>query len=71
MLYHEQSGEQPVLLLDDAVSELDDRRKEALLEYVSSLGQVLFTSTDKTLLKDKGYSFKVTADPDGWADIKA
>lgn len=70
-LYREQSGEQPVLLLDDAVSELDDRRKEALLEYVSGLGQVLFTSTDKTLLKGKGSSFKVTADPEGWANIKA
>ncbi len=70
-LYYEQSGEHPVLLLDDAVSELDERRRDALLEYVSGLGQVMFTSTDKDLLSGKGNSYKVTAGKDGWAEIKS
>ena len=39
-----QTGEQPILLLDDATSELDPRRREAILAVASS-GQQTFMST--------------------------
>ena len=53
-------GETPVTLLDDAFSELDEKRKDALLEYISGCGQVLLTSTDPGLLKGReGRSFLV------------
>ncbi len=40
------TGETPVLLLDDVLSELDIRRREHLLETVSDYQQVLITTTD-------------------------
>ncbi len=43
---HSQTGEQPVLLLDDIFSELDQKRQEHLLEFVSSSEQALLTTTD-------------------------
>jgi len=42
----EETGEYPVLLLDDVLSELDDRRKEYLLDSIEKI-QALITSTDK------------------------
>lgn len=42
----EETGEYPVLLLDDVLSELDDRRKEYLLDSIDEI-QTLITSTDK------------------------
>jgi DNA replication and repair protein RecF len=63
--YKESSGEYPVLLLDDAGSELDDKRLGALMDMVSSMGQVLITSTDGGLLGDReGAKFKVEAERD-------
>jgi len=60
--YAAERGEAPVLLLDDAFSELDERRKGALLEYISGLGQVLLTSTDEGLLQGReGMAYKVEA----------
>jgi len=40
------TGEKPVLLLDDVLSELDIRRREHLLETISDYQQVLITTTD-------------------------
>ena len=40
------TGETPVLLLDDVLSELDHSRREHLLETVSQYHQVLITTTD-------------------------
>jgi DNA replication and repair protein RecF len=40
------SGESPVLLLDDILSELDDRRRRAVLETVASAEQALITTAD-------------------------
>src|ERR1700730_5210256 len=40
------SGERPVLLLDDVLSELDLERRVALLRHVGSGGQVVITSVD-------------------------
>jgi DNA replication and repair protein RecF len=66
MQYRERTGEYPVLLLDDAGSELDDKRLGALMDMVSAMGQVLITSTDGGLLGNReGAKFKVEADQDG------
>jgi DNA replication and repair protein RecF len=45
-LMKEETGDLPVLLLDDVLSELDDRRKEYLLENINDL-QTFITCTDK------------------------
>jgi DNA replication and repair protein RecF len=39
-------GERPILLLDDAMSELDAARREYLAEVVTADGQVILTTTD-------------------------
>jgi DNA replication and repair protein RecF len=40
------TGERPVLLLDDVLSELDAERRSALLSQVSGEGQVVITSVE-------------------------
>ncbi|NPD30942.1 DNA replication and repair protein RecF [Eggerthellaceae bacterium zg-1084] len=40
-------GMQPLLLLDDVMSELDDRRREALLDFTTQGMQIFVTSTHK------------------------
>ncbi len=40
------TGESPVLLLDDVLSELDPERRQHLLEAISNYRQVLITTTD-------------------------
>ena len=45
-LMKEESGEIPVLLLDDVLSELDDKRKEYLLDSIDGV-QTFITCTDK------------------------
>jgi len=48
----QQTGETPVLLLDDLGSELDPRRRQAFFEFVQQRdGQVFLTTTDINLLK--------------------
>ncbi|MHB0857498.1 MAG: DNA replication/repair protein RecF [Anaerolineae bacterium] len=42
------TGEMPVLLLDDVMSELDRRRSRYLLQQVARAAQVLMTTTDLT-----------------------
>ncbi len=42
----ELTGERPVLLLDDVLSELDARRRTALLERLGEPGQVIITSVE-------------------------
>jgi len=41
-----QSGETPVLLLDEVVAELDERRRALLLATVQTVSQALLTATD-------------------------
>ncbi len=43
-----ETGEQPILLLDDVLSELDPQRRRDLLEAVRELDQVLLTVADAT-----------------------
>jgi DNA replication and repair protein RecF len=42
-------GSAPVLLLDDALSELDPQVQERVLEHVSTAGQVFLTTADAAL----------------------
>jgi DNA replication and repair protein RecF len=49
----QQTGETPVLLLDDLSSELDPGRRQAFFEFVQQRdGQVFLTTTDISHLKD-------------------
>jgi DNA replication and repair protein RecF len=41
---------QPLLLLDDVLSELDSRRREVLARAVTGLGQTMITTTHRSLL---------------------
>jgi len=45
----ERTGEQPVILLDEVMAELDASRRADLLGYVAQDSQVLFTTTDLSL----------------------
>ncbi|MBJ7599305.1 MAG: DNA replication/repair protein RecF [Candidatus Nephthysia bennettiae] len=45
-LVGQMTGERPVLLLDDVLSELDGERRKALLESLSEPGQVVITSVE-------------------------
>jgi DNA replication and repair protein RecF len=45
----QRSGEWPVLLLDEVLSELDLERRDALLECVTKVQQALITSTDLSM----------------------
>jgi DNA replication and repair protein RecF len=45
--------EYPVLLLDDVMSELDVKRREALLKYIRNGTQVLITSTNMEYFKER------------------
>ncbi len=51
-LIEEVSGRRPVLLLDDVMSELDDARREALVDYVSSGIQTFITATSVSRLDE-------------------
>ena len=46
LLMQKETGEMPILLLDDVLSELDSRRCAFLLDAVSQAEQVLLTTTD-------------------------
>jgi DNA replication and repair protein RecF len=46
---HEQTGEWPVLLLDEVQAELDPARREALLECVGYVDQAILTAADPSM----------------------
>jgi DNA replication and repair protein RecF len=46
----ERRGEQPVVLLDDVLSELDPRRRTQVLEEVAGADQVIVTTADLALV---------------------
>lgn len=47
-----ETGELPLLLLDEVVAELDEDRRALLLDYVQSGAQALLTATDPTMFTD-------------------
>ncbi|MBR2182180.1 MAG: DNA replication/repair protein RecF [Acidaminococcaceae bacterium] len=48
------SGEYPVLLLDDVMSELDQYRRNQLISFINDKVQTIITVNDKTLIPDFG-----------------
>ena len=49
----EDGGEAPVVMLDDILSELDERHRALVLETAASMqSQLLISSTDERLLDD-------------------
>ena len=46
MLVYDEIGEYPILLLDDFMSELDEKRRKSFLENIENT-QVIITGTDK------------------------
>ena len=48
---YEEIGENPILLLDDFMSELDEKRRNNFIENIKDT-QVIITCTDKILLND-------------------
>ena len=51
-IIYEEIGEYPILLLDDFMSELDEKRRKHLLEKIENI-QVIITCTDKIKLENK------------------
>ncbi|MEM9774857.1 MAG: DNA replication/repair protein RecF [Chloroflexota bacterium] len=49
---HQETGETPVLLLDEVASELDGKRRQLLLLQISRSGQALVTTTDLEFFPD-------------------
>jgi DNA replication and repair protein RecF len=43
------TGDKPILLLDEVVAELDERRRALLLDVVSQSSQAILTATDPTM----------------------
>lgn len=52
---YDEIGENPILLLDDFMSELDEKRRNNFLENIKET-QVIITCTDKILLKEEEHS---------------
>ena len=51
-IIYDEIGEYPILLLDDFMSELDEKRRKHLLEKIEDI-QVIITCTDKIKLENK------------------
>ena len=55
----ETTNEAPILLLDDALSELDATRRELLLEEARAFPQSIVTATDATFIQNAAAVFRV------------
>lgn len=60
-----ETGEHPVLLLDDVFSELDETRRRCLIETISDSIQTFITTTDRATIGDIGVPIAVFAVGDG------
>ena len=49
----EKTGDEPVLLLDDVLAELDDLRQNYLLKSITNATQVVITSVDTLLFENE------------------
>lgn len=58
-----ETGEYPVLLLDDVMSELDGMRREQLLSFIRDRVQTFITATDQSLLPavKTGHYYRISA----------
>ncbi len=70
-VFQEESGENPILLLDDVMSELDMTRRTRLLEELSGV-QTFVTCTDESDLQGcrNRRSYRVSASAAGYASIE-
>lgn len=70
-VFRQESGETPILLLDDVMSELDMTRRTRLLEEISGV-QTFITCTDESDLDGcrERRSYQVTMDAEGFAHIR-
>ena len=58
-----EAGEYPILLLDDVMSELDEHRRKALLEFVRQRIQTFITTTDVAMFRNmKGCAYILLED---------
>ncbi|MDY2720172.1 MAG: DNA replication/repair protein RecF [Candidatus Faecousia sp.] len=57
-IFHADTGEMPVLLLDDVLSELDAGRQDFVLNQIKT-GQVFITCCDKTRLTELGQTLMI------------
>ncbi len=49
----QETGEHPILLLDEVVAELDGQRRALLLDYVQNSTQAILTATDPTMFTNR------------------
>lgn len=70
-VFRQKTGESPILLLDDVMSELDMTRRTRLLEEISGV-QTFITCTDESDLEGcrERRSYQVTTDENGMAHIR-
>lgn len=70
-VFRQETGEPPVLLLDDVMSELDMTRRTRLLEEISGL-QTFITCTDESDLEGcrERRSYQVSMDENGFGQVK-
>ena len=52
-ILHKETNQSPIILLDDVFSELDDSRRNLILDHVSSNEQVFISSNDKDVLGNR------------------
>lgn len=52
---YDEIGEYPILLLDDFMSELDEKRRNSFIEYIENI-QVMITCTDKLTVSRSNFS---------------
>lgn len=50
----ERRGEQPIFLLDDVFSELDEQRRASILHLVDGIGQTFISTTDEAQIRKAG-----------------
>ena len=51
-IFLEYRNKKPILLIDDAMLELDNIKRDSILEYIKTLGQVFITVTEKEKVKN-------------------
>lgn len=70
-VFREESGEAPILLLDDVMSELDMTRRTRLLEEINGV-QTFITCTDESDLDGchERRSYQVSMDVDGYGHVR-
>ncbi len=62
-LLHHHADDRPLLMIDDVAISLDEKRRERLLDQLTSLGQVFLTTTDTHLLQAFEGTYKIFSLP--------